>query len=189
MDPPTIIRDGAFQPASAAAQYNLAEIWPFPINGGESGSGLDFRRVQLGHGLAEFTEASVYRQISDNDPMVVDHRAAQRGSSRKRRDVAQEDASARAVSTSNCNGMTDRGGKRIKTRETTDGNLDSKAEVETNSSKPVVHKPKVLEPPKQDYIHVRARRGQATDSHSLAERVIYSIPFDSYWNNFQSIRH
>ncbi|CAL0302804.1 unnamed protein product [Lupinus luteus] len=29
---------------------------------------------------------------------------------------------------------------------------------------------KQLEPPK-DYIHVRARRGQATDSHSLAERV------------------
>lgn len=27
------------------------------------------------------------------------------------------------------------------------------------------------EPPK-DYIHVRARRGQATDRHSLAERVI-----------------
>jgi len=27
--------------------------------------------------------------------------------------------------------------------------------------------------PKQDYIHVRARRGQATDSHSLAERVIH----------------
>ena len=26
------------------------------------------------------------------------------------------------------------------------------------------------EPPR-DYIHVRARRGQATDSHSLAERV------------------
>jgi hypothetical protein len=24
---------------------------------------------------------------------------------------------------------------------------------------------------KQDYVHVRARRGQATDSHSLAERV------------------
>ena len=25
--------------------------------------------------------------------------------------------------------------------------------------------------PKEDYIHVRARRGQATNSHSLAERV------------------
>ncbi len=29
--------------------------------------------------------------------------------------------------------------------------------------------------PTQDYIHVRARRGQATDSHSLAERVIMTI--------------
>lgn len=29
---------------------------------------------------------------------------------------------------------------------------------------------KAPEPPK-DYIHVRARRGQATDAHSLAERV------------------
>ncbi|KAJ0493827.1 putative transcription factor bHLH family [Helianthus annuus] len=32
-------------------------------------------------------------------------------------------------------------------------------------------KPKVSEDQKKDYIHVRARRGQATDSHSLAERV------------------
>lgn len=31
---------------------------------------------------------------------------------------------------------------------------------------------------KEEYIHVRARRGQATNSHSLAERVIfYSVPF------------
>ena len=28
------------------------------------------------------------------------------------------------------------------------------------------------EEPPSGYIHVRARRGQATDSHSLAERVI-----------------
>lgn len=27
------------------------------------------------------------------------------------------------------------------------------------------------DPPKEEYIHVRARRGQATNSHSLAERV------------------
>lgn len=32
------------------------------------------------------------------------------------------------------------------------------------------------EPPK-DYIHVRARRGQATDSHSLAERVRNTVIF------------
>jgi len=29
------------------------------------------------------------------------------------------------------------------------------------------------DPPKEEYIHVRARRGQATNSHSLAERVRY----------------
>lgn len=40
---------------------------------------------------------------------------------------------------------------------------DEKQGKENNSKTP--------EPPKQDYIHVRARRGQATDSHSLAERV------------------
>lgn len=32
---------------------------------------------------------------------------------------------------------------------------------------------KALEVQKPDYIHVRARRGQATDSHSLAERVCW----------------
>lgn len=31
--------------------------------------------------------------------------------------------------------------------------------------------------PLKDYIHVRARRGQATDSHSLAERVLYFFFF------------
>ena len=33
---------------------------------------------------------------------------------------------------------------------------------------------KPVEPPK-DYVHVRARRGQATDSHSLAERVRFCL--------------
>jgi hypothetical protein len=40
----------------------------------------------------------------------------------------------------------------------------SPTSLKLDSSKPP-------EPPKTDYIHVRARRGQATDSHSLAERV------------------
>lgn len=33
----------------------------------------------------------------------------------------------------------------------------------------------------KDYIHVRARRGQATDSHSLAERVIFFMIFLFYF--------
>ncbi|CAN0900741.1 Transcription factor BHLH094 [Linum grandiflorum] len=42
---------------------------------------------------------------------------------------------------------------------------------ETDSSNPAAAQSKPSEPPKQDFIHVRARRGQATDSHSLAERA------------------
>ncbi|CAH1425908.1 unnamed protein product [Lactuca virosa] len=52
-------------------------------------------------------------------------------------------------------------------------NCDNKSsnskETSTNASSK--EKSKVSEVQKPDYIHVRARRGQATDSHSLAERV------------------
>ncbi|XP_076897537.1 transcription factor bHLH63-like [Bidens hawaiensis] len=47
-------------------------------------------------------------------------------------------------------------------------NSSSKEASNNTSSK---DKSKVSEVQKPDYIHVRARRGQATDSHSLAERV------------------
>lgn len=61
-----------------------------------------------------------------------------------------------------------------------DGNGVSKDEVEASSvadNKPAEQSSKPSEPPKQDYIHVRARRGQATDSHSLAERVMHTQSF------------
>lgn len=51
-------------------------------------------------------------------------------------------------------------------------NFENKVEGEGNSGKAAEQPAKPAEPPKQDYIHVRARRGQATDSHSLAERVM-----------------
>ncbi|KAH9314615.1 hypothetical protein KI387_023242, partial [Taxus chinensis] len=44
---------------------------------------------------------------------------------------------------------------------------DAKSKAEQSSSANA----KSLDVPKEDYIHVRARRGQATNSHSLAERV------------------
>ncbi|XP_057773305.1 transcription factor bHLH78-like isoform X2 [Salvia miltiorrhiza] len=46
----------------------------------------------------------------------------------------------------------------------------SKSEEDKANQKPSKDNSKLPEPPK-DYIHVRARRGQATDAHSLAERV------------------
>lgn len=44
------------------------------------------------------------------------------------------------------------------------GEMSPRSTLKTSSKSQDEH-------PKQDYIHVRARRGQATDSHSLAERV------------------
>lgn len=56
--------------------------------------------------------------------------------------------------------------KRSKSEE---NNGNDKAKEEEKAAKKEEEKA-VPEPPK-DYIHVRARRGQATDAHSLAERV------------------
>nr|WPT28607.1 bHLH62 [Diospyros kaki] len=54
-----------------------------------------------------------------------------------------------------------------KTEEETQGLADGAGDKDQNQANA---NPRAPEPPK-DYIHVRARRGQATDSHSLAERV------------------
>lgn len=62
----------------------------------------------------------------------------------------------------------------MKTSRSRDENGVSQSEDEENSglgNNPAEQRTKSSVPPKQDYIHVRARRGQATDSHSLAERV------------------
>ncbi|XP_077220355.1 uncharacterized protein LOC143854346 isoform X2 [Tasmannia lanceolata] len=52
--------------------------------------------------------------------------------------------------------------------ESKDTEQNSNRETSADSSK---ENSKISEVQKPDYIHVRARRGQATDSHSLAERV------------------
>ncbi|KAJ4838311.1 hypothetical protein Tsubulata_040965 [Turnera subulata] len=51
------------------------------------------------------------------------------------------------------------------------GNNKSTKSSKENSAETSKDNSKVTEVQKTDYIHVRARRGQATDSHSLAERV------------------
>ncbi|XP_020114802.1 transcription factor bHLH49 [Ananas comosus] len=61
--------------------------------------------------------------------------------------------------------------------ETTKENMDNKQKNEQNSSTVGTSKASGKQAkdnsdlPKEDYIHVRARRGQATNSHSLAERL------------------
>lgn len=77
-------------------------------------------------------------------------------------------------------------GKRTKLVGSKYENGSPKAEAEASSvggDKPAEKETEPSEPPKQDYIHVRARRGQATDSHSLAERVmlIKSFVACNFW--------
>ncbi|KAK9925885.1 hypothetical protein M0R45_023147 [Rubus argutus] len=162
MDPP-LINESSFSAANPAA-YSLAEIWPF---GGEPG-GLGLRMGNLGGGLGE---SSGNRDGSLEESTVTEQSG---GDGRKRKDVSSEDESSKIVSTSSANGLKDSNGKRMKLDGSRNENGNSKAEVETNSvagDKPDEQRTKPSEPPKQDYIHVRARRGQATDSHSLAERA------------------
>ncbi|KAK6116482.1 hypothetical protein DH2020_049775 [Rehmannia glutinosa] len=155
MDP-----QGAAMMSDGGGVYNYAEIWPgFHMNANATSYNL---------GL---------------DPMVTDQRSNHsppNHSSRKRRDE-DELCPKGGASTSNSNGggssnnnnhdksnVPNGGdGKRMKVV----GSDENKVEEEENSGKEAEKPAKPAEPPKQDYIHVRARRGQATDSHSLAERA------------------
>lgn len=56
----------------------------------------------------------------------------------------------------------------VKAEEEQKGNTSTAAGDEVKEQRKTDPKPPE---PLKDYIHVRARRGQATDSHSLAERV------------------
>ncbi|KAB1207954.1 Transcription factor bHLH79 [Morella rubra] len=172
MDPPALMNGASFS-NSNAKPYNLPEIWPFQMNGhggvGEFGGGLGLSRALFGD------VDCAKRDVSGNHQVTLDQRSSHgggvgNGCARKRRDL--EDESAKAVPTSNGNIPTESDGKRLKTSGCGDENRDSKAETESSSGKHVEQDTQPpSEPPKPDFIHVRARRGQATDSHSLAERA------------------
>nr|AKN09584.1 basic helix-loop-helix transcription factor [Salvia miltiorrhiza] len=106
--------------------------------------------------------------------MLTDQRS--NDDSRKRRDGDEHCAKGGGASTSSCNNnnnvSNERRNEGDSKRMKAVGEL--KVEGEGNSGKgaaAVERRSKLDELPKQDYIHVRARRGQATDSHSLAERA------------------
>ncbi|KAL5177701.1 Transcription factor BHLH089 [Glycine soja] len=163
MDPGAMMNEGSFanNASGNTAPFSLAEIWqqfPPAISGG---GGLGLRSPQFGHGpggqFGDFTTGPSH--------------GLGPSSSRKRRD-SEEDDSAKGVSTSNA--VNEGDGKRVKGNRNEGGGDggNNKGEGEVSSGKPAEQSAKpASEPPKQDYIHVRARRGQATDSHSLAERA------------------
>lgn len=55
--------------------------------------------------------------------------------------------------------------------ETQKGDVSLNSPSSKHGGKNSKQKSQSSDPPKEEYIHVRARRGQATNSHSLAERV------------------
>ncbi|KAJ1421772.1 Myc-type, basic helix-loop-helix [Sesbania bispinosa] len=157
MDPP-LINDSAFSSA-----YALAEIW---------GGGMP----NLGHTVPPFDAShsnSILRDASAEESTVTDQSAGNRA---KRKDATSEDECSKMVSTTTtaANHLNDSGNKRRKIGGSKTENDGLKAEAEASSAagnKSAEQNTKPSDPPKQDYIHVRARRGQATDSHSLAERA------------------
>ncbi|KAH6756971.1 basic helix-loop-helix DNA-binding superfamily protein [Perilla frutescens var. hirtella] len=162
MDPP-LINEASFTAAANPNSYSLAGLLSFPGSGG-----LGLRMGNLGRGGgggdASLEESTVTEQSGSGN-----------GGAKRTRDVGSsfDDSSSKLVSTSSANqDVSESNAKRTKVSESRDENGGLKTEAETHSgtsSKPVEEKSKA-EPPK-DYIHVRARRGQATDSHSLAERA------------------
>ncbi|XP_073059319.1 transcription factor BHLH094-like isoform X1 [Primulina eburnea] len=131
-----------------------------------SGGGVYYSEIWPGFQMN--ADAAQY----DVDPMVVDHVPSSHNS-RKRRE--EDECGRGGASTSNCFGNNNdlsygSESKRLKAERSNEDNED-RVDTEGNSGKAADQPPKPAEQPKQDYIHVRARRGQATDSHSLAERA------------------
>ncbi|KAF6146180.1 hypothetical protein GIB67_005828 [Kingdonia uniflora] len=137
----------------------FTEIWPFQLLNTSSNGALGESGRVNSHFVGENTSGF----------NGMEQRRGS-GGERKRRDAVNSEN----VSTSSGNEMINDDVKRLKVSGLGDENGDSKVEVEESSgggNKPAEQGTKTSEPPKLDYIHVRARRGQATDSHSLAERA------------------
>ncbi|KAL3374665.1 hypothetical protein AABB24_006248 [Solanum stoloniferum] len=181
MDPP-IINEGSFSAANPSS-YTLAEIWPFAAaangggNGELGGGGLGLRMSSF-TGLLEAAANSINEStLTEQSGRSGGGGGAAGGSGGgnvgvRKRDMNSEDDFSKFVSTSDANDLDGSVAKRLKASQSKEENGASKVEAESSShtANKGTEQSSKPEPPK-DYIHVRARRGQATDSHSLAERA------------------
>ncbi|XP_039130511.1 transcription factor BHLH089-like isoform X2 [Dioscorea cayenensis subsp. rotundata] len=147
-------------PVAMASQGVAGEMWQYGMLGGARIGGRDVASV--------------------GDSTVTEQSTGGGGGGRSRRKwtditaAGSEGDSSKLVSSSSGNELADCEGKRIKIMKSIEDNSNSRSEAEASSgncNKSVDQNGQPSEPSKQDYIHVRARRGQATDSHSLAERA------------------
>lgn len=154
----------------ARGVYNLAEIWPgFHMGNNTINSDIE-------HNNNNNAGATSYGVGLDH-MLLTDQRSNHNPQQNSRKRSGENECARASACTSNSNGSSSNNNcnnnlgdnKRLKA-VTSSENLVNK-ECEENSNKNEEQAKKATEPPKQDYIHVRARRGQATDSHSLAERA------------------
>ncbi|KAF3456710.1 hypothetical protein FNV43_RR01364 [Rhamnella rubrinervis] len=153
---------------------------------GNSGPDKKFNRL-LRSSTPENTEFGDSREgssVSEQNPSgELSVKGETEGNTRKRKSIPRgkaKETSSSAKAAKVAAGNDETNAKRIKVDEASGKDIDAtKAKTEGNgggkaagdgNQKQTKDNSKPPEPPK-DYIHVRARRGQATDSHSLAERV------------------
>ncbi|XWS13312.1 hypothetical protein CRYUN_Cryun36dG0026700 [Craigia yunnanensis] len=111
-------------------------------------------------------DSSIKRQ---NDANARKRKSIPRGKAKETPSPAAADAKVAAEIDESTAKRSKQDGAAGNAKEKTEQNGNAKAANDGNQ-KQSKENAKPPEPPK-DYIHVRARRGQATDSHSLAERV------------------
>ncbi|XWS22299.1 hypothetical protein CRYUN_Cryun29cG0022100 [Craigia yunnanensis] len=151
----------------------------------EGNSGSDKKNCRLSRSSspenAEFgdskKESSVSEQIpggdtsikGQNDANARKRKSIPRGKAKETPSPAAADAKVAAQNNESTVKRSKQDEAAENAKEKTEQNGNAKATNDGNQ-KPSKENSKPSEP-RTDYIHVRARRGQATDSHSLAERV------------------
>ncbi|KAL9255401.1 Transcription factor bHLH62-like protein [Drosera capensis] len=127
-------------------------------------------------GNGEFGDSPEGSSVLEQNPAVKSH---SNGNNSRKRKSDGNGKGKELSSPASSKQQKDSNAKRSKAQgnvkqETNEANVDpTRSSLVTTSEaegQPKKETPKGSEPQK-DYIHVRARRGQATDSHSLAERV------------------
>nr|XP_016438666.1 PREDICTED: transcription factor bHLH62-like [Nicotiana tabacum] len=122
-----------------------------------SGSQIqEFKDVNLATKNSEFGDSRENSSVSEQIPVGENDT-----NSRKRKSISKGKSK-------NANVSLEKNESNAKRSKSEENNGNDKAKEEEKAAKK--EEKAVPEPPK-DYIHVRARRGQATDAHSLAERV------------------
>ncbi|VFQ95688.1 unnamed protein product [Cuscuta campestris] len=173
---PSIINAASFS-APNPTSYSLAEIWPCLAVAGSTGGGDNPVGGGMGLRMCSFPGfAEAAAAANSVDESTVTEQSGSGGNAcggRKRRggDDSTKVASTSAGANPNLNdSILKRMKSSSKPKDETCGSM-----VETESTSPAIANQNEetnnkMELPKE-YIHVRARRGQATDSHSLAERA------------------